>query len=154
MSEHYLTIGEMARQSGLTAKMIRHYEQLGLLPPALRSDAGYRQYRQQDIRQLQFIRQGRELGFSLPQIHELLNLWHDPHRASSQVKVLAQTHIAVLEQKIDELSQMKQALEQLVQKCHGDDHPDCPILDELAKPHAGKEACGHCHPALPVNGAD
>lgn len=147
MNERYLNIGEMARQSGLTAKMIRHYEQLGLLPPALRSEAGYRQYRTEEIRQLQFIRQARELGFSLPQIHELLNLWHDPHRASSQVKVLAQAHITVLEQKIDELSQMKQALEQLVQKCHGDEHSDCPILDELAQPHAENPACGCCQGA-------
>lgn len=139
MSDAVLNIGEVAKASGLTAKMIRHYEQMGLLPPALRSEAGYRQYRHEDIRQLQFIRQARELGFSLPQIHELLTLWHNPHRASSQVKALAQSHIDVLNQKIAELQQMKSALEKLVTQCHGDDDPDCPILNELAQPH-----CCHC----------
>lgn len=132
MSEVFLTIGEMAKRSGLTAKMIRHYESLGLLPPAVRSDAGYRHYQEADVQQLRFIRQARELGFSLPQIGELLNLWHDQQRPSSKVKQVAQQHIAVLEQKITELTQMKNALETLVSRCHGDDSSDCPILDNLA----------------------
>ena len=85
MSEVFLTIGEMAKRSGLTAKMIRHYESLALLPPAVRSEAGYRHYQEQDVQQLRFIRQARELGFSLPQIGELLNLWHDQQRPSSKV---------------------------------------------------------------------
>ncbi len=134
MSELFLTIGEMAKRSGLTAKMIRHYESLGLLPPAVRSEAGYRHYQEADVQQLRFIRQARELGFSLPQIGELLNLWHDQQRQSSKVKQVAQQHIAVLEQKISELTQMKSALETLVSRCHGDDSSDCPILDELAQP--------------------
>ena len=134
MAEIFLTIGEMAKRSGLTAKMIRHYESLGLLPPAVRSDAGYRHYQEADVQQLRFIRQARELGFSLPQIGELLNLWHDQQRPSSKVKQVAQQHIAVLEQKITELTQMKSALETLVSRCHGDDSSDCPILDELAQP--------------------
>ena len=134
MSEIFLTIGEMAKRSGLTAKMIRHYESLGLLPPAVRSEAGYRHYQEADVQQLRFIRQARELGFSLPQIGELLNLWHDQQRPSSKVKQVAQQHIAVLEQKITELTQMKSALETLVSRCHGDDSSDCPILDELAQP--------------------
>ena len=134
MSELFLTIGEMAKRSGLTAKMIRHYESLGLWPPAVRSEAGYRHYQEADVQQLRFIRQARELGFSLPQIGELLNLWHDQQRPSSKVKQVAQQHIAVLEQKITELTQMKSALETLVSRCHGDDSSDCPILDELAQP--------------------
>ena len=134
MSEIFLTIGEMAKRSGLTAKMIRHYESLALLPPAVRSEAGYRHYQEQDVQQLRFIRQARELGFSLPQIGELLNLWHDQQRPSSKVKQVAQQHIAVLAQKITELTQMKSALETLVSRCHGDDSSDCPILDELAQP--------------------
>ena len=140
MSELFLTIGEMAKRSGLTAKMIRHYESLGLLPPAVRSEAGYRHYQEQDVQQLRFIRQARELGFSLPQIGELLNLWHDQQRPSSKVKQVAQQHIAVLEQKITELTQMKSALEALVSRCHGDDSSDCPILDELAQ---SSRACCH-----------
>ena len=140
MSELFLTIGEMAKRSGLTPKMIRHYESLGLLPPAVRSEAGYRHYQEADVQQLRFIRQARELGFSLPQIGELLNLWHDQQRPSSKVKQVAQQHIAVLEQKITELTQMKSALETLVSRCHGDDSSDCPILDELAQPSG---ACCH-----------
>jgi Cu(I)-responsive transcriptional regulator len=140
MSEIFLTIGEMAKRSGLTAKMIRHYEGLALLPPAVRSDAGYRHYQESDVQQLRFIRQARELGFSLPQIGELLNLWHDQQRPSSKVKQVAQHHIAVLEQKITELTQMKNALETLVSRCHGDDSSDCPILDELAQ---SSGACCH-----------
>jgi Cu(I)-responsive transcriptional regulator len=133
MSEVFLTIGEMAKRSGLTAKMIRHYESLELLPPAMRSEAGYRHYQERDVQQLRFIRQARELGFSLPQIGELLNLWHDQQRPSSKVKQLAQQHMTVLDQKIAELTQMKNALEALVNRCHGDDSSDCPILDELAQ---------------------
>lgn len=139
MADLFLTIGEMAKRSGLTAKMIRHYESLGLLPPAVRSDAGYRHYQEQDVKQLRFIRQARELGFSLPQIGELLLLWHDEQRPSSKVKQLAQEHITVLDQKIAELTKMKDGLEKLVNSCHGDDSPECPILDELAQP--GTHCC-------------
>lgn len=141
MSDIFLTIGEMAKRSGLTAKMIRHYESLGLLPPAIRSDAGYRHYQEHDVQQLRFIKQARELGFSLPQINELLSLWHDQQRPSSKVKTLAQQHIGVLEQKIRELTQMKNALETLVNRCHGNDNSDCPILEGLAQVHS--QAC-HC----------
>lgn len=135
-----ITIGEIAKRSGLTAKMIRHYESLGLLPAPARSDAGYRYYQEKDVQQLRFIKQARELGFSLPQIGELLSLWHDEHRTSAKVKELANEHIAILNQKIHELQLMKQALEVVVGRCHGDDNPDCPILDELAQ---GERNCCH-----------
>lgn len=140
-----ITIGEIAKRSGLTAKMIRHYESLGLLPAPARSEAGYRSYQEKDVQQLRFIKQARELGFSLPQIGELLSLWHDQHRTSAKVKELALTHIEVLQDKIKELEQMKHSLEMLVNRCHGDDNPDCPILDELAR--TSNQSCSHCQPS-------
>jgi len=139
-----MTIGEVARCSGVTAKMIRHYEALGLLPAALRSAAGYRYYDETALHEIRFIRQARSWGFGLPQIAELLILWRDPSRASQEVKALAEAQLQALEQKIDELQQMQQSLRRLVSQCHGDDRPDCPILDELATEKsdlAGKKGC-------------
>lgn len=138
MSEH-MNIGEAAKASGVSAKMIRHYESVGLFPGALRTDAGYRQYTDKEVGTLRFIRQASDLGFSLDQIRELLGLWQDRRRPSRQVKALAQAHLQELNQKLQELLAMKATLEHLVHCCHGDDRPDCPILDILATPHAQSE---------------
>ncbi|MGJ7915515.1 Cu(I)-responsive transcriptional regulator [Massilia sp. LXY-6] len=127
-----LNIGEAAQASGVSAKMIRHYESIGLLPAAQRTVAGYRVYGEQDVRLLQFIHRGRALGFSLEKIAELLALWQDQGRASADVRRLAEQHIAELERKIDELQAMKRTLETLARSCHGDQRSDCPILDDLA----------------------
>jgi len=127
-----LNIGEAAQASGVSAKMIRHYESIGLLPAARRTAAGYRVYGEQDIRVLQFIHRGRALGFPLERIAELLALWQDQGRASADVRQLAEQHIAELNRKIGELQAMKRTLEALAHSCHGDQRSDCPILDDLA----------------------
>jgi MerR family copper efflux transcriptional regulator len=128
----YTNIGQAAKASGLSAKMIRHYEGAGLIPAATRSDAGYRLYGERDIHTLKFVRHARDLGFSLTEIHALVGLWEDRARPSRQVKALAEAHIRELEQKAQELLAMKATLEKLVHCCHGDDRPDCPILETLA----------------------
>ncbi|TFW23158.1 Cu(I)-responsive transcriptional regulator [Massilia arenosa] len=125
-------IGEAAKSSGVSAKMIRHYESIGLIEAAARTDSGYRVYTEQDVRVLQFIHRGRALGFSLEQIGALLALWRDKHRASADVRALAQQHIAELDRKIGEMESMKRTLEQLYRSCHGDERSACPILDDLA----------------------
>jgi MerR family copper efflux transcriptional regulator len=127
-----LNIGQAATASGVSAKMIRHYEQVGLLPQARRTEAGYRQYGQPDIHTLRFIRHARDLGFSIAEIGALVGLWQDRSRPSRQVKALAQAHIQALEDKARELLAMKATLQHLVQCCRGDDRPDCPILESLA----------------------
>jgi MerR family copper efflux transcriptional regulator len=127
-----LNIGEAAQASGVSAKMIRHYEAIGLLPAAKRKASGYRVYDEQDVRLLQFIHRGRALGFSLERIAGLLALWQDKGRASFEVRRLAEQHIDELNRKIDELQAMKRTLETLVHSCHGDQRSDCPILDDLA----------------------
>jgi MerR family transcriptional regulator, copper efflux regulator len=129
-----MNIGEAAKASGVTAKMIRHYESIGLLPPARRTEAGYRLYGSQDIRMLQFVHRGRALGFSLDQVAGLLALWQDKGRASADVRRLARTHIDELDRKIAELESMKRTLTALADSCHGDQRSDCPILDDLAAP--------------------
>ena len=135
-----VNIGQAAKASGVSAKMIRHYESVGLLPAALRTDAGYRQYADRDVHTLRFIRRSRDLGFSVEEIRRLLSLWQDRRRPSRQVKALAQVHIEDLDAKVEELLAMKAALQGLVQCCHGDERPDCPILDELAQGSAGLPA--------------
>ncbi|MCS0582701.1 Cu(I)-responsive transcriptional regulator [Massilia pinisoli] len=130
--ETSFNIGEAARASGVTAKMVRHYESIGLLPPARRTEAGYRQYGMDDVRILQFIHRGRALGFSLDQIGGLLALWRDKDRASADVRRLALEHIDELDRKIAELEAMKRTLAALASSCHGDERSDCPILDDLA----------------------
>ncbi len=140
-----MTIGEVARSSGVTAKMIRHYEALGLIPAPLRSAAGYRYYDETALHEIRFIRQARSLGFGLPQIAELLILWRDRGRASQEVKALAEAQLQALEQKIVELQQMQQSLRRLVSQCHGDERPDCPILDELATEKSEKSGKKGCH---------
>ena len=125
-------IGDAAKASGVSAKMIRHYESIGLIGTAQRTDAGYRRYSEQDVQVLQFIHRSRALGFSLEQIKTLLTLWQDKHRASKDVRAMAREHIAELDRKIAEMQAMRRTLEQLARACHGDDRPDCPILDDLS----------------------
>jgi MerR family copper efflux transcriptional regulator len=136
--ETMLNIGEAAQASGVSAKMIRHYEAIGLLHAARRTAAGYRVYDGQDIRVLQFIHRGRALGFSLENIASLLALWQDKGRASADVRRLAEQHIAELDRKIGELQSMKRTLETLAHSCHGDQRSDCPILDDLAADQSGR----------------
>jgi len=134
-----MNIGEAASASGVSAKMIRHYEGVGLLPPANRTVSGYRQYSDKDVSTLRFIRHCRDLGFSLGQIGELLDLWQNRKRSSRQVKALAQAHIAELNEKLKELQEMRSTLEHLVHCCNGDDRPDCPIIESLASDTAMQE---------------
>ena len=127
-----MNIGSAAQKTGLSAKMIRYYEQIGLLPSAGRSINGYRQYQANDLHQLAFIKRARDLGFSLAEVAKLLALWQDRERASADVKALAQQHITQLNHKIAELSALRDTLESLSQDCQGDQRPDCPILKDLA----------------------
>ena len=125
-------IGEAAELTGVSAKMIRHYEGIGLIPAAGRTFAGYRLYGKVDLHRLSFIKRGRSLGFSIKQIEALLSLWNDPRRASRDVKRLAQAHADELEQKIREMQAMQRTLRDLAHRCHGDERPECPVLDDLA----------------------
>ncbi len=127
-----MNIGEAAKASGVSAKMIRHYESVGLFPEAARTESGYRQYADREISTLRFIRHSRDLGFSIEQIRELLGLWQNRKRPSRQVKALAQAHLRELDAKLLELDAMKGALEHLVACCAGDERPDCPIIEGLA----------------------
>lgn len=113
--------------------MVRHYESLGLLPKVGRTEAGYRQYTDKEVHTLRFIRRARDLGFSMSEIAELLKLWQDRRRASANVKRIALAHVADLDRRMKEMDAMKRTLERLAACCHGDDRPDCPILDELAE---------------------
>lgn len=127
-----MNIGEASRRSAVSAKMIRHYESLGLLPKVARTDAGYRQYDAAAIHTLRFIRRARDLGFGMQEIGELLALWRNRRRASSQVKRIALEHAADLQRRVAAMQAMQRTLEQLAHCCAGDDRPDCPILDDLA----------------------
>jgi Cu(I)-responsive transcriptional regulator len=130
-----MNIGDTARASGASAKMIRHYETLGLLKRARRSLGGYRLYDENDVHTLRFIRRSRDLGFSMTDIARLLGLWQNRRRASAEVKRIAQAHIADLDRRIVEMQELRGTLEHLVEHCRGDQRPDCPILDDLA--HGG-----------------
>jgi MerR family copper efflux transcriptional regulator len=126
-----MNIGQAAKRSGLSAKMIRYYESTGLLQAANRTDAGYRLYGDEDLHTLAFIKRSRDLGFSLEEVGKLLTLWQDRGRASADVKALAHQHIVELNQKIAEMTGLRDTLQDLVEHCQGNDRPDCPILKDL-----------------------
>lgn len=131
-ADDLFNIGEAAARSGVSAKMLRHYESLGLLPKVARTEAGYRLYSEREVHSLRFIRRARDLGFSMAEIADLLKLWQNRRRSSADVKRIAQTHIADLERRLAEMTAMKNSLQELVHCCHGDERPDCPILEGLA----------------------
>jgi MerR family copper efflux transcriptional regulator len=124
-------IGEAAAASGISERMIRHYEKIGLVAPAARRDSGYRDYGPRDVHTLRFIGRSRDLGFPIEEIGQLLALWQDRSRASADVKALALARAAELKRKERELHEMRRSLEQLAGSCHGDEWPDCPIIDDL-----------------------
>jgi MerR family copper efflux transcriptional regulator len=128
-----VNIGEAARLSGVSAKMVRHYEGLRLLPRVARTDSGYRQYNEADVHTLRFIKRARDLGFSMEEIAELVGLWQNRRRASANVRKVAQKHADELAQRIVAMQGMQRTLQHLIHCCHGDERPDCPILEELAK---------------------
>lgn len=128
-----MNIGQASKASGVSVKMVRHYEAIGLLPKAARSDGNYRTYGENDVHLLRFVKRARALGFSMGDIQELLGLWRNKSRPSSAVKKIAGKHVEGLKQKIAELKSMVETLEHLTHNCHGDHRPDCPILDDLAK---------------------
>ena len=132
-----MKIGAAAAASGVTAKMIRHYEAIGLLRPAERRGNAYRDYGERDIHELRFIRRARRLGFSIAEIGALLTLWRDRARPSREVKRIAEAHIGDLEARVADMQAMAKTLGKLVAACYGDDRPDCPILDDLALGEAG-----------------
>jgi MerR family transcriptional regulator, copper efflux regulator len=127
-----MNIGQASKQTGVSQRMIRHYETIGLIPKAARRDSGYRDYDDKDVHTLRFIRRARDLGFPIEEIGQLLALWQDRSRASADVKALALARAAELKRKAEELDEMRKSLEQLARTCHGDDRPDCPILGGLA----------------------
>ncbi len=132
-----MNIGTAAAASGVNSKMIRHYEAIGLLRPPPRPRNDYRDYGEREIHELRFVRRARRLGFSIEEIAALLALWRDKDRPSREVKRLADRHLADLEQRIVEMQGMATTLRKLVRSCHGDDRPDCPILDDLALGEGG-----------------
>jgi Cu(I)-responsive transcriptional regulator len=129
----FRNIGEAARASGVSAKMIRHYEQTGVVPAPPRTAAGYRLYRDADVHTLRFVHRARELGFPIKEIKELVGLWARRRRSSAEVRRVASWHLAALERKIGQMEAMRGTLQQLVLACHGDERPECPILDDLAQ---------------------
>ena len=127
-----MNIGQAAKASNVTAKMIRYYESIGLITAPIRTQANYRVYANDDVHALRFVKRARNLGFSIEEVRELLALWHDKSRASADVKNVAMKHVGDLQTKIAELQAMASTLLDLAGNCHGDDRPDCPILDDLA----------------------
>ena len=128
-----MQIGEAAAQSGVSAKMIRYYEEIGLIPPSARQPQGYRKYDERDVNRLRFVARARDLGFSIKEIAELLRLYSDRRRSSADVKRIALRHVAELETKIQAMRQLKRTIQQLADRCHGDERPECPILEDLAR---------------------
>jgi MerR family copper efflux transcriptional regulator len=126
-----MNIGAASQASGVSAKMIRYYESIGILPSPVRTGSNYRVYGDSDVHALRFIRRARDLGFSLEETGRLLDLWRDRRRRSSSVKSIALEHVAALEHKVSEMQAMIRTLRHLSHNCHGDDRPDCPILDDL-----------------------
>jgi len=141
-----MNIGQASRASGVSTKMIRYYEQTGLIPKVARRDSGYRDYDESDVHRLRFIRRARDLGFTVEQIAELLALWSDRRRASADVKALALDHVGHLKTKKAEIEQMIGTLETLAASCHGDDRPDCPIIEGLAETDCCPPAADHREP--------
>ena len=131
-----MNIGEAARASGVSAKMIRHYEEAGIVPKPGRSLSNYRRYDANDVHRLRFVKRARELGFSMAEIKELLGLWQNKSRSSAAVKNIAARHIAELEHRMAQMESMLKTLRHLSQHCHGDARPECPILDDLARPRS------------------
>ncbi|CAG2132637.1 HTH-type transcriptional regulator HmrR [Cupriavidus yeoncheonensis] len=138
-----MNIGQAAEASGVSAKMIRHYESIGLVDAPPRTEGGYRRYDERAVHTLRFVRRARNLGFSLDEIRGLLSLWHDRRRASADVKAMTLRHVADLEKRIAELAAMRDTLRSLAEACSGDDRPDCPILADFAQPDPDGQA--HCH---------
>lgn len=135
MHDGQMNIGQAAARSGVSARMIRHYEKIGLIPAAKRAGSGYRTYSGHEVHTLRFVRHARKLGFPVAQIEQLLGLWRNQRRPSSKVKALALAHITELEARIRDLEAMKHTLQHLAQHCRGDERPECPILDGLAHGH-------------------
>ncbi len=135
-------IGAVAQRSGIPAKTIRYYESIGLIDSALRTESGYRVYDSRDVETLRFIQRARGLGFSVKEVGRLLTLWQDQGRSSARVKALAEERVAEIDRKLTELQGMRQTLVHLIDRCHGDDRPDCPILDDLAGELAAGELVG------------
>lgn len=127
-----MNIGSVARETGVPAKTIRYYESIGLIPQVQRSDNGYRRYGDTDVEVLRFIQRARSLGFSVSDVADLLTLWRDKERASADVKALALRHVEEMKRRIAELEGLRRTLVDLAERCHGDDRPECPILDDLA----------------------
>lgn len=140
-----MNIGQAAIHTGVSAKMIRYYESIDLIEQSQRTDAGYRSYSENDLHALRFIKRGRKLGFSLEQIRDLLSLWQDADRASADVKAIALAHVADLEKRIVELSEMRDTLSHLANACAGNNKPACPILHGLAETaaNAGQHGADH-----------
>ena len=128
-----VNIGDAAKLSGVSPKMVRHYESLGLLPAVARTDNGYRQYSEAEVHTLRFIKRSRDLGFSMGEIGELVGLWQNRRRASASVRRIAQKHADELAQKIAAMQEMQKTLRHLIHCCHGDERPECPILEDLAR---------------------
>ena len=126
-----MKIGEASAASGISERMIRHYERIGLMPKAARRDSGYRDYDERDVHTLRFIGRARDVGFSVEEIGRLLDLWRDHNRASADVKALTLARVAELKRKERELHEMRRSLEHLASRCHGDNRPDCPIIGGL-----------------------
>lgn len=127
-----MNIGQASKASGISQRMVRHYEKIGLIPPPPRRESGYRDYSNADIHRLRFIANARDLGFSIEDIRQLLNLWNDVARSSAEVKALAMTRADELQRKAAALEAMRRTLVELADRCHGDDRPDCPIIGSLA----------------------
>ena len=127
-----MNIGTVADRAGVTSKTIRYYESIGLIDPARRTESGYRVYDERDVQTLRFVHRARSLGFSVSEVADLLALWRDRNRASADVKALARQHLRDIDRKIADLQGMRDTLVHLMERCHGDERPDCPILDDLA----------------------
>jgi Cu(I)-responsive transcriptional regulator len=126
-----MNIGEASARSGVSAKMIRYYEETGLLPKPDRRQSGYRVYDENDVHRLRFVRRARDFGFPVERIRDLLRLWHDHKRPSAEVKRIAEAHVSELDEKIAQLTALRDSMQDLARRCHGDQRPDCPILADL-----------------------